>query len=492
MSAEIVRSLPVHERVVDDYAALIERGVLLPGDRMPSVRRLAFERHVSLASALQVLRALESRGLVEARPQAGYFVRRRPRRLDEPTAVSVDIAPCTLDVAAGIARVRVAAEAAASPLAAALGGDGPAPSLFPAQRLRRLVAAAVRDGADVLARTPDAGGHFELRHEVARRYRDAGVTLDADDLVVTHGATDAIALALRAVTAPGDVVVVESPAWPGTLRTLQSLGLRAVEIASHPREGPILEALEAAVAAHAVRAAVLTASVGGPHGGNPGDVRRRLLVALLEARGIPIVEDDASGELHFEGPRPRPLKSFERAGQVLLCGSVSKTLGPGLRIGWIAPGRHRARIVALQAASSGSPGEIGAQAVAAYLAHGGYELHLRQMRRTLALQVLQMSDAVGAHFPAGTRMTRPAGGFGLWIELPGAVDTLALHARAVEAGTGFTPGRLFSASGGHAHALRLSCGHTWSPQVEAAIATLGGLATEALGAEAAAGSMEPC
>jgi len=344
----------------------------------------------------------------------------------------------------------------------------------------------------VLARAPDSGAHFELRHEVARRYRDAGAPVDADEVVITHGATDAVALALRAVTTPGDVVVVESPAWPGILRVVQGLGLRAVEIACDPREGPSLDALEAALAAHAVRAAILTASVGGPYGGNPGDVRRKLLVALLEARGIPLVEDDASGELHFEGPRPRPLKSFERSGQVLLCGSVSKTLGPGLRIGWVVPGRHRARVVALQAASSGSPGEIGAQAVAAYLGHGGYELHLRQMRRTLALQALQMSDAIGAHFPAGTRLTRPAGGFGLWIELPGPVDTLALHARAVEAGTGYAPGRLFSASGGHANSMRIACGLAWSPAVEAAVLALGNLVNEALQADPVAGSMEPC
>jgi len=167
---------------------------------------------------------------------------------------------------------------------------------------------------------------------------------------------------------------------------------------------------------------------------------------------------------------------------VLHCGACAHTVAPGLGVGWIAAGRWQPRVAALKAATVGATPELAARALAAFFAQGGYELHLRHLRRAFGLQVLRTSAAVAEHFPAGTRVSRPAGGHGIWVELPAHVDTLALHARAVEAGTGYAPGRLFAPGDAHANALRIDCGHPWSSERAAAISALGRLLREAVDA----------
>ena len=472
------RSLPASQLIADAMAALIERGVLLPGDRMPSVRQVALEHRISLATALQSLRALESRGLVEARPKSGYFVRRRARRLEEPATPAVMAAPQRVDVERHAEAVE--ARASAHPQAAALGGFLPARVFTPAKRLARLVRQAVNESPSILARPAAIEGHEALRRELARRHAELGVGIEADAFIVTQGITEALALALRAVAQAGDTVAVESPAWPGTWRTIEALGLTVVEIPTHPRDGVSLEALESLIGQRPIRAAVLTAHVGGPLGANPTDGRRKLLVALLETRGIAVIADDSGGDLPFEGARPKPLKAFERAGGVLLCGACAHTVAPGLGVGWIAAGRWHARVAALKAATVGATPELASRALAAFFAQGGYELHLRHLRRAFALSVLQTSDALARDFPAATRISRPAGGHGLWVELPAHVDALALHARAVEAGTGYAPGRLFAPGNAYANALRIDCGEPWSSERAAAIATLARVVREAV------------
>jgi len=472
------RSLPISQLIADGMAARIERGALQAGDRLPSVRQLALEHGISLGTALQALRALESRGLVEARPQSGYFVRRRARRLEEPEMRAFTGVPQRVDVERHVAAVE--ARAAAHAQAAALGGLLPAGAYTPVQRLRRLVRDAVNETPSMFASAPGIHGHGALRRELARRHADIGVGIDADAFIVTQGVTEALALALRAVAEPGDTIAVESPAWPGTWRAIEALGFSVLEIPTHPRDGVSLEALEGLLDQQPIRAAVVTAHVGGPLGANPTDGRRKLLVALLETRGIAVIADDSGGDLQFEGARPKPLKAFERAGGVITCGACAHTVAPGLGVGWIAAGRWHARVAALKAATVGPTPELGSRALAAFFAQGGYELHLRHLRRAFALSVLQTSDALARDFPAGTRISRPAGGYGIWVELPAHVDPLALHARAVDAGSGYAPGRLFGAGDAHANALRIDCGHPWSSERAAAIAALGRLLREAV------------
>ena len=317
-----------------------------------------------------------------------------------------------------------------------------------------------------------SSGNAAFRHQLARRYLDWGVSIDEGEFVVTHGCTEAVGLALRAVASAGDTIAIESPSFYGTLQTIESLNLKVIEIPTHPREGISLEALEVVLQHHEIKAAVVMANVSNPLGSIMPDDRKQRLVRMMESRGIPLIEDDIYGDLPFDGPRPLPLKSFEREGGVMLCSSLSKTLAPGFRVGWIAPGKHLARIEVLKYVNTLTTPEVPQLALAAYLAQGGYDQHLRRIKRAFASQVRQTTDAVTAHFPHGTRVTQPLGGFVIWVELPDDVDTMQLYDRAIGAGFSFAPGRIFSASNRYRNCLRLSCGHPWSSDKERAIVHL--------------------
>jgi DNA-binding transcriptional MocR family regulator len=162
----------------------------------------------------------------------------------------------------------------------------------------------------------------------------------------------------------------------------------------------------------------------------------------------------------------------------MLCGSFSKTIAPGYRVGWCAPGKWRDAVEQLKFAHTVATPTLTQMAIAEFLEHGGYDHHLRQMRRKLAAQVDHFTDAIAEHFPEGTRISRPQGGFVVWVELPAGVSALELHARAWSAGISIAPGPIFSAKQRFASYVRINCGYAWSEVTERAVATLGRLARE--------------
>ena len=156
-------------------------------------------------------------------------------------------------------------------------------------------------------------------------------------------------------------------------------------------------------------------------------------------------------------------------------------MAPGYRIGWVAAGRHLQRILDAKAALTLCGAALPQAAFAEFLASGGYDGHLRRIRRVFAANIDQMTRAIDESFPAGTRVSRPAGGFVLWLELPQGVKTRPLFRRALDQGICFAPGEVFSASGRYVNCLRLSCGYPWDERLARGVARLGGLAAEALG-----------
>lgn len=282
-------------------------------------------------------------------------------------------------------------------------------------------------------------------------------------------------LALRAACRQGDTVAIESPAYFNFLQLLAQLDLRALEIPASPGEGMSLEALTYALDHNPVQACMVITNFNNPLGGLMPDPRKQQLVELLETRGIPLIEDDIYGDLSFADQRPSVAKAWDRTGNVLLCSSFTKTLAPGYRVGWIAPGRFQERIERIKMViniASATPPQL---AIAEFLANGGYDHYLRSIRRVYARQVGQMGEAIGRHFPAGTRVSRPAGGFSLWVEMPEPVDSRELYVQALREGITIAPGPLFSATGKFPNCVRLNAGF-WSPAAEAAVATLGRLA----------------
>lgn len=472
--------LPRYQQIARRYAAEIEQGTLAAGERFPSVRRLAEVERVSVSTVLQAISQLELLGLIEARPRSGHFVRQRTRP-PAPRPAPASVTPSQVGVSALVTRVY---QAARDPGLVVLSNAAPHPDLLPSRALARCMAAAARRGVERGVRYEMPPGSIELRRLVAARAPTWGGDLTADDLVITSGAVEGIHLCLLAVARPGDVVAIESPAYYGTLKTLEHLRLRALEIPCRPDTGMDLDELERRIDRHKVAAVVAVPSFSNPLGSCMPDAAKQRMVELLASRGIPLVEDDVYGDLTFGAARPRAAKAFDRRGLVMFCASIAKTIAPGYRIGWVAPGAYLEQIELLKFALNVATPTLPQLAVARYLQGGGYDRHLRVLRDRIGAIVARSAAAVAASFPEGTRVAAPQGGCFLWVELPPGVDSMELHARALDAGVSIAPGPIFSPTGGHRGCIRLACAEPWSERLDGAIRLVGRLATRLADASA--------
>lgn len=473
-------SSPIYRRVAAHWMAAMEQGTLPAGARLPSVRQLCEQHGISLTTAVAVYRWLEDQGWVEARPKSGYFVAHRRGQLPEPRQQAPLDAPQMVGLSERVMRFL---DASRTPDVVSLGAACPGPDLFPVATLQRLLNQEARRQPEALSRyTLQAGGEMALRVQIARRAASYGLHLNPEDIIVTFGCTEALNLALRVVTRPGDTVAIESPSYYGLLRIIEALGLRVLEIPTHPRDGISLEALELATRVPgAVSACLFITNFNNPLGSlMPADNKQRL-VRLLAERSIPLIEDDIYGDLYLEGSRPPVAKSWDRGGNVLLCGSFTKCLAPGLRTGWIAPGRFLRQVEMLKFQNTVATTTLPQLVIARYMESGGFERHLRRLREQFRLQVARVSACVERYFPPGTCITRPAGGFVLWVELPRPLTGQQLFTRALQRGVVIVPGDLFSTQSLYDGCIRINCGLPWSASIEAGLRTVGVCAHELLG-----------
>lgn len=460
----------LYQQIASELTAQIAQGTYRAGERMPGVRALASRRGVSVATVVAAYRRLEDDGLLQARSRSGFYVcPRRTLPAIEPPRVMKATRP---QLVSGQDMAMALIQAANDPGIVQLGTAVPAAEFLPVQAVARAFSRAMRSHYRLAANYMMPPGLPELRRQIARRMNDAGAAVHADEVVITTGCQEALSLALRAVTQPGDVVAVESPAFYGLLHVMESLGLKALEIPSHPREGIALEALGFALERWKVKACVVVPNFSNPLGFLMPDERKRALIGLLARHEVPLIEDDVYGDLGFAVRRPSTCKALAPDADILHCSSFSKTLSPGLRIGWIVPGRHQARVEHLKYVSSIATPTAPQLAAADLLESGRYERHLREVRGKYAAAVARMSDAIMKYFPAGTRITQPQGGFVLWVELAEDIDGFELAQRALDQGISVAPGALFSASGKYRHYLRLSCATTWDARLERALVTL--------------------
>jgi DNA-binding transcriptional MocR family regulator len=462
----------LYENLANEFALLIGDGRMRPGDRLPSVRHLAQQRSLSVSTVVQALRTLESRGMIEARPQSGYYVRGRSARMVESIAPIV-VRPVEVGVSRRLVEVLRANEA---PGMAPLGSALPAPELLLAPRLNRLYASIARRQPKILSGSSHGELHeVPLLRAIVRRSLEWGYPLAAEEIIVTNSCTEAIALCLQAVTKPGDTVAVESPTYYLMLQLLEAMGLRALEIPTHPDTGVSLDALELATRNGQVAACLFIPNGANPLGSVIPDATKQAIAALLATRNVPLIEDDIYGDVCFTATRPRPIHAFDASGNTMLCTSFSKTVSPALRLGFVAGGRRAVEIELQKTLVSGKTNPLTQRVVAELLETRGFDVHLRTLRRRFADQVGRTRDAVARYFPAETRVTDPQGGFVLWLELPADIDTTRLHQRAIADGIAFVPGELFSASGQYRNFLRLACGHPSNDRIDDALRRLGAL-----------------
>jgi DNA-binding transcriptional MocR family regulator len=463
---------PLYQRIAGQIEQAVASGALRVGAKLPSVRDVSRQHAVSMTTALQALRHLENRGLVRARPKSGYFVTPRApaAALPEP---QFDL---QLDGASLVSLDQVLHDfllTMEDPLATPAFQAVPARELLPEAKLQALLASVNRRHPEY-ATTFSIAGSLPLRQQIARRALSSGVQLRPEEIVVTNGGMEALYLALKSVVGPGDTIAVEAPTYFSLLQTIESLGVRALEIPSHPRTGLSLEALDFATQTPgAIKACVVLPNFPNPSGSLMPLEHKRRLVELCAERGVTLIESDLNGDLHFGEQRPSVLKAFDRQNDVILCSSFSKTVAPGYRIGWVAPGRHFMRTQALKMRTSCASPMLQQEVLAQFMRDGGYDHHLRKLRAALKTQAQQMAEAVARHFPMGCRLSLPQGGMLLWVELPRHVDSRAVFALARLEHIGVAPGAAFSIGRRFDHFIRLQYGQPWSPRIEAAIRRLG-------------------
>jgi DNA-binding transcriptional MocR family regulator len=476
MIAAIAKPEHKYMDVAERIEKLIDNNVLRVGDKLLSVRALSKEQGISLSTAFQAYYHLESKGLIEARPQSGYYVKFAPLNLPglphccEPPE---DAVPVSVDELINSVYLDLNSDKLIN-----FSVGAPSIELLPAAKLNKSVVHALRASKSNCLNYEHIQGYLPLRKQIARQAFNWGGTPTEDDIVVTAGAVEAMSLCIKAITKPGDTVAIESPTYFAIFQVMESHGLKVVEIPTDPVTGINLEFLEEAIPKFNIKACLFVNNFNNPLGSCMPDDRKEQLVELLAEKEIPLIEDDIYGELYFGKTRPKTCKSFDRKGLVLHCASFSKSLAPGYRVGYVIPGRFKEKVIQLKRMHTIATNTLAQAAIAHFLDKGRYELHLRHLRKDLHTQLLRYIQAVTEYFPEDTRMARPQGGFSLWLELNEKINTYQLYKKALKHNIGIAPGQIFSSQARFENCIRLTYGEPWSGKIDNGLKTLGKLIRE--------------
>ena len=463
----------LYMQVSDGIEKMIAEEVLRIGDKLPSVRVLSDEYGISMGTAFQAYYHLEGRGLIESRPKSGYYVRFNHHRFPElPDAAQQQAVSHEVSVKEMIASIY---GDIAAPNVINLALAVPDISLLPAAKLNKSVVYALRNSKDHCIGYEQTGGNPELRKQIAKLAFNWGGKIKPDEVIITSGCLDAISTCLKAVTRYGDTVAVESPTYFGIYQAIESLGLKVVEISADPTNGINLDQLQKAIKKFSIKTVVVVPNFNNPLGSCMPEENKKKLVDIITHHNIPLIEDDIYGELYFGKTRPKPCKYYDTKGLVMHCSSLSKSLTPGYRIGWVIPGKFMDEVKQLKRIQNISSPTLTQAAMAHYLMHGRYEYHLKSLRKALHTQSLRYVQAIIKYFPIDTKVSRPHGGFILWLELNKKVDSFKLRTEAMKHNISIVPGKIFSAGINYSNFIRISFGKPWSDDVDYGLMMLGKL-----------------
>lgn len=458
--------------LAEEFREQIRSGVFSAGQKLPSVRELSRLRKVSINTVQEAYRQLEDGHWIVVRSQSGAYV-----AAQIPEARQDNGSELSRIVMRYVTKTGPAAEMAYRDDLIPFGAAVPDASFFPCEVLANNIARLLKKTPALIGSYNFSPGSLELRRQIASRHVDWGANIDPKRVVITNGAVEAIQLSLRAVTKPGDAVAVEGPAYYGFLQLLQSLNLRIVTIPNTVGAGFDVDAMERVLKDTSIAAILLSTTVSNPSGDTMPLLKKRQLVDLAVRHQIAVIEDATFADMHFDGDSIS-CQSLDESGLFILCASLTKTIAPGMRIGWVDGGRFSEEIKFLKRVSSIGQPAVMELALAEYFAKGGMRKRLRKIRADMKSQVTSMAENVLGLFPPGTTIVMPSGGFLLWVELPSHIDSLQLQERAIDCGVGIAPGILFSAQGNYRNFMRLNCGVLDTPHTRQGLQALAELVQE--------------
>lgn len=464
----------LYSEIAENLAEQIRNGSLQEGDKLPSVRMLCAEYEVSMNTAKRVFLELEAQSLIYSKPQSGYFVSSLSYKdlpLPEesnPILLANQCAPNDIlqKVYANIGREDILLLSYTVAY-----GD-----MLPIAQLKKEIVQATRALPTGGVQYERVEGNVNLRRMVAMRSLSWGAHLKEDDIITTNGGMNAVSLCLIALSKPGDTVAIESPCYPGILQLALGLGLKVFELPTNPNTGVKVEALREVVSK--IDICILISNYNTPVGSCMPDENKKEIVELLAKHDIPLIEDDVYGDLCFSGHRPNCCKTYDTTGNVLWCSSISKTLAPGFRVGWVAPGKYKDKVLKKKLVHSISSSALEQEAVANFMKSGKYDKHLRQLRKRLYQNYQNYANVVKQSFPKNIKICQPQGGLSLWIEFGEEIDTIALYDAAIKRGISIAPGRMFTLQDQYNNSMRLCFGLSWSSNLESKLKQIGILAKQ--------------
>lgn len=449
----------------------IRQNLLKFGDKLPSVRALSEEQHISISTAYKAYVELENIGMIEARPKSGYYVRYSSERVNKVPSAQLPLKEIEQsDVSQMIALVyqQVSGEGIIG-----LSRAAPPLNLIPVAKLNKSMMEALRISDSGNTNYEHLQGNISLRRQVAKNAFNWGGNITEDDVITTQGCMEALVFCLRAITNPGDLVAIESPAYFGIFNLMLSLKLKVLEIPVDPETGLNLEYLQKALEKQPVKACLFVPNYSNPTGSCMPDIRKQQLVKLLSEKQIPLIEDDIYGEIYFGKNRPRTCKSYDKQGMVMLCSSVSKSIAPGYRVGWCIPGKFKDQVINIKMIHTVSSATPTQAAIAHFYETGRYDLHMRNLRKVLYTQCLRYMQGIEKYFPEGTKINQPQGGYALWIELDKKVNSFELYKAAIAQQISIAPGQIFSTDAQFSNFLRISFGAVYDDAIDKSLKVLG-------------------
>ncbi len=463
-----------YEQVVKSIEDLISSLELKPGDKIPSVRKLSETLNVSITTVFQAYNILEARGLIQSKPKSGYYVSNSIKKIEPFNIIEKGYIPLPVEVEINemaTTMMRNSRENGVLNFSIL----SPVNEFLPITRLNKAVSNALREMSSVNFQYPLVEGDPKILYQLSLQTISWPTKLSKDQILVTNGAMEAINLCLDAIAEPGDVIAVESPTYHGILQSLETRKLKVLEVPTNPFTGIILDELEKLLENNSVKACVFMPRTSNPTGASMPEESKKILADLLGSKNIPLIEDDTLGELQFFNSHSLPVKAYDNYNNVLYCSSVSKTLAPGFRIGWVSGSKFHKKIEKLKFGANISTTGVFQNAIGKYFESGQYPSHIRKMSISVQCQVNKYIDAIQKHFPSTIRIAEPAAGFSLWIELPKEIDSIELQREALANGIGLCPGYIFSMTGMYNNFIRINCCPLWSFKVENGIKKIGGL-----------------
>lgn len=464
----------LYQQIALELARNIDAGIYVPGEKVPGIRALKERMQVSASTAVAAYRQLELDGYIESRPRSGFYVSKRANTRFEEPAVLEDL-PRRPKLVAQQARVLSLSNQINNPKVVKLGAAVPDACYLPVQLVRKTTNEVLKRQSSAACIYEEPLGALELRQQLSKRMAQLGCLCRPEEIIVTSGCQEAVFLALKSITKPGDVVALESPSYHGHVQIVEALGLKAVEIPADPRKGISLEALQLATDQWSIKACLLIPNFSNPLGAKMSEANKKALIKLANTTDMVLIEDDIYGDLDFSHNRPRPLKAFDTHEKVIYCSSFSKTIAPGMRVGWLVSANYLEAVEYQKIITNVSVSPLPQMVISDILQTGRYEKHLRYIRVELEKSMSRIRAAVARYFPRETRMTLPGGGYVLWLELPSGVDALRISEQALAKGISVAPGPIFSSSGKYTNYIRLSFAVKWRPEIDLALGKLGAL-----------------